>query len=221
MPLFLTDCKQPNTNLKGTSFHISSDKKNLENQATIISSETIPNTNTHPTQFSVPQKDVQKFSGIPSKIANVFLNKPGITINRVVNTQNQTTSTPITGSIDISCSTQTQNQKVENSPEVKEVSTKTSLATPKVTQTVAATISEFKCKVCQKSFKKKEHMTQHMKLHAGLRPFKCNEQYCNKAFSRKEHLMRHIVSHTGKKLFHCDICQKFFSRKDNLNKHRR
>ncbi|XP_037924538.1 transcription factor Sp4 isoform X2 [Hermetia illucens] len=77
------------------------------------------------------------------------------------------------------------------------------------------------CSTCGKSFKKKEHLAQHMKLHAGLRPFKCTEGDCNKAFSRKEHLMRHIVSHTGKKMFSCDLCQKFFSRKDNLNKHKR
>lgn len=77
------------------------------------------------------------------------------------------------------------------------------------------------CNVCSKVFKRKEHLAQHMKLHLGLRPFKCEEASCNKAFSRKEHLMRHRVSHTGKKQFNCEICHKLFSRKDNLNKHRR
>lgn len=77
------------------------------------------------------------------------------------------------------------------------------------------------CEICSKVFKRKEHLAQHMKLHLGLRPFKCEEPNCNKAFSRKEHLMRHRVSHTGKKQFNCEICHKLFSRKDNLNKHRR
>lgn len=77
------------------------------------------------------------------------------------------------------------------------------------------------CDVCEKVFKRKEHLAQHMKLHLGLRPFKCEEKDCNKAFSRKEHLMRHVVSHTGKKMFSCEFCQKLFSRKDNLNKHKR
>lgn len=77
------------------------------------------------------------------------------------------------------------------------------------------------CGVCDKVFKRKEHLAQHMKLHLGLRPFKCDEPNCNKSFSRKEHLMRHVVSHTGKKMFHCEFCQKLFSRKDNLNKHKR
>lgn len=77
------------------------------------------------------------------------------------------------------------------------------------------------CDVCKKIFKRKEFLMQHLKSHIGLRPFKCSEPTCNKSFSRKEHLLRHVVSHTGKKMFSCDVCKKLFSRKDNLNKHRR
>lgn len=77
------------------------------------------------------------------------------------------------------------------------------------------------CDVCKKVFKRKEFLMQHLKSHIGLRPFKCDEATCNKSFSRKEHLLRHVVSHTGKKMFNCDVCKKLFSRKDNLNKHRR
>lgn len=77
------------------------------------------------------------------------------------------------------------------------------------------------CDVCKKVFKRKEFLMQHLKSHIGLRPFKCSEPTCNKSFSRKEHLLRHVVSHTGKKMFSCDVCKKLFSRKDNLNKHRR
>lgn len=77
------------------------------------------------------------------------------------------------------------------------------------------------CEICDKVFKRKEHLAQHLKLHLGLRPFKCEEPNCNKTFSRKEHLMRHCVSHTGRKQFDCEFCHKLFSRKDNLNKHKR
>lgn len=77
------------------------------------------------------------------------------------------------------------------------------------------------CDVCKKVFKRKEFLMQHLKSHIGLRPFKCDEPTCNKSFSRKEHLLRHVVSHSGKKMFNCDVCMKLFSRKDNLNKHRR
>lgn len=78
-----------------------------------------------------------------------------------------------------------------------------------------------KCDVCRKVFKRKEFLMQHLKSHIGLRPFKCDDPSCNKSFSRKEHLLRHVVSHTGQKQFTCDVCKKLFSRKDNLNKHRR
>lgn len=82
-------------------------------------------------------------------------------------------------------------------------------------------VSSFQCPTCNRLFKKKEFLVQHVKLHAGVRPFKCNEDGCHKAFSRKEHLHRHLISHTGKKLYSCDFCQKLFSRKDNLSKHRK
>ncbi|KAH8294675.1 hypothetical protein KR018_001371 [Drosophila ironensis] len=77
------------------------------------------------------------------------------------------------------------------------------------------------CPTCNREFKKKEHLTQHVKLHAGLRPFKCSKDGCDKAFSRKEHLNRHHVSHSGQKMYTCEVCRKPFSRKDNLNKHKR
>lgn len=91
----------------------------------------------------------------------------------------------------------------------------------KIVLTDGSNENRFQCATCNRTFKRKELLTQHVKLHAGVRPFKCTEEGCEKAFSRKEHLHRHLISHTGKKLFHCDFCDKPFSRKDNLSKHRR
>lgn len=226
MPLFLSDCKQNfkmQAQLVSAAFD-NSDQTIIQNQSlttpeNICNNQQMLTITTSPTSKN-PQKTT--LSGIPSNIANVFMNKPGITINRVVSTHNPATSvsTPMEepASNSFSPSNKLQTSKVE----VKDIEEPAEAVpiSPGV-RTVNATFPEFKCKICSKSFKKKEHMTQHNKLHAGIRPFKCNENYCNKSFSRKEHLMRHMVSHTGKKLFHCDICQKYFSRKDNLNKHRR
>ncbi|KAF4519907.1 hypothetical protein B566_EDAN008283 [Ephemera danica] len=77
----------------------------------------------------------------------------------------------------------------------------------------------FPCDTCGKTFRRKEHLFQHRKLHTGERPFSCS--VCGKAFSRKEHLVRHAVSHTGEKVHSCELCGKAFSRKDNLLKHRK
>ncbi|CAH0548731.1 unnamed protein product, partial [Brassicogethes aeneus] len=53
------------------------------------------------------------------------------------------------------------------------------------------------CDICKKSFKRREHLYQHVKLHTGFRPYRC--EMCNKAFMRKEHLLRHMTLHSGQK----------------------
>lgn len=75
------------------------------------------------------------------------------------------------------------------------------------------------CGICQKSFKRREHLFQHIKLHTGFRPYTCEN--CSKSFMRKEHLLRHMTSHSGQKNFQCPVCEKSFSRNDNLMKHRK
>ncbi|XP_055701368.1 early growth response protein 1-like isoform X3 [Phlebotomus papatasi] len=128
--------------------------------------------------------------------------------------------------------TQTPTTQVQIKTEPGKVATSAAVVTTaSATTTTATTTTSIRtanippncttCDTCGKTFKRKEHLIQHLKLHAGLRPFKCEEVGCNKTFSRKEHLMRHVVSHTGKKMFSCEFCHKFFSRKDNLNKHKR
>ncbi|CAH0548644.1 unnamed protein product [Brassicogethes aeneus] len=75
------------------------------------------------------------------------------------------------------------------------------------------------CDICKKSFKRREHLYQHVKLHTGFRPYRC--EMCNKAFMRKEHLLRHMTLHSGQKNYQCNICDKSFSRRDNLLKHKK
>ena len=51
------------------------------------------------------------------------------------------------------------------------------------------------------------------------KPFICN--VCNKDFSHKCDLNRHLLIHTGEKPFMCGACNKGFSRKSDLNAHMR
>ena len=44
---------------------------------------------------------------------------------------------------------------------------------------------------------------------------------CQKSFKRTEHLNRHLLCHSKSKPYHCTVCQKAFSRIDALKRHAR
>ena len=54
-------------------------------------------------------------------------------------------------------------------------------------------------------------------IHSEEKPFKCN--VCQRTFKRIEHLDRHKKIHTCEKSFVCKICQKAFARSDHLKRH--
>lgn len=60
-------------------------------------------------------------------------------------------------------------------------------------------------------------LVTHMQVHANDKPFTCN--ICNKGFSRKSNLNRHLLSHTNEKLFTCKLCDRGFSQKSHLSRH--
>ncbi|XP_044731053.1 zinc finger protein 568-like [Chrysoperla carnea] len=53
--------------------------------------------------------------------------------------------------------------------------------------------------------------------HTGERIFTYN--VCDKKFTRKNNLDRHIRIHTGEKPFTCNVCDKKFTQKNNLDSH--
>ena len=52
-------------------------------------------------------------------------------------------------------------------------------------------------------FKAKYKLVNHMRVHSGEKPFKCDHPNCNKTFARTENLKIHKRTHTGDKPFKC------------------
>ncbi|PIO13132.1 hypothetical protein AB205_0132110 [Aquarana catesbeiana] len=72
------------------------------------------------------------------------------------------------------------------------------------------------CSECGQSFKRRDHLESHVRLHTG-ETFPCDE--CGKCFVQKFKLKAHLRTHTGEKLHTCTECGKSFSRKYRLMKH--
>ena len=56
-------------------------------------------------------------------------------------------------------------------------------------------IKQFKCDVCQKSFRSIWHLTTHVRIHIGDQPFSC--EICGRSFTENSGLKRHRDIHTG------------------------
>lgn len=77
----------------------------------------------------------------------------------------------------------------------------------------------FNCPVCDRAFKVRKRLQQHLRIHTGERPFKC--WLCSRAFIQKTNLMKHMRIHTGERPFGCLVCNKKFMWPSDLKKHMR
>ena len=77
----------------------------------------------------------------------------------------------------------------------------------------------YKCEKCGKSFRRRDYLKDHIRIHSGEKPFKCQE--CGKFFTQRSHLFNHLRIHSGIKPFKCQECGKCFTQRSNLNQHLR
>ena len=79
----------------------------------------------------------------------------------------------------------------------------------------------YKCELCPKSFANSSYLSQHNRIHAGIKPYKC--QICERKFTQLCHLQQHLRTHTGEKPYRCQHpgCPKAFSQLSNLQSHSR
>uniref|UniRef100_A0A8C6RYP7 Transcription factor IIIA n=1 Tax=Nannospalax galili TaxID=1026970 RepID=A0A8C6RYP7_NANGA len=82
---------------------------------------------------------------------------------------------------------------------------------------------EITCAVCQKAFKRKDYLKQHMKTHAAERDvYRCPREGCGRTYTTAFNLQSHILSfHEEKRPFVCEHtgCGKMFAMKQSLTRH--
>ncbi|XP_030745087.1 zinc finger protein 606-like [Sitophilus oryzae] len=88
---------------------------------------------------------------------------------------------------------------------------------PKTTNAKECSDCEFECSYCSKSFKIKQRLDNHIRVHTNERPYKCD--YCSKAFKTWIHRKTHLAVHLGIKNYQCRFCSKAFTYASTLRGH--
>ncbi len=71
---------------------------------------------------------------------------------------------------------------------------------------------------CGKSFERKDHLTNHLNAHSGVRPYSCTYPGCDKSFTQAGSRTKHMLVHSNGK-FECSQCKATFRRKPHLDRH--
>uniref|UniRef100_A0A1B0C2Y1 Protein krueppel n=1 Tax=Glossina palpalis gambiensis TaxID=67801 RepID=A0A1B0C2Y1_9MUSC len=79
--------------------------------------------------------------------------------------------------------------------------------------------SQYICDFCGNKYQSQGRLTEHIKLHKGIKPHEC--EICGHAFAQTQQLARHMNTHTGNRPYKCNYCPAAFADLSTRNKHHR
>ncbi|VDM60093.1 unnamed protein product [Angiostrongylus costaricensis] len=79
----------------------------------------------------------------------------------------------------------------------------------------------FRCEQCNREFARSENLKIHVRTHTKEKPFPCPHAGCDKTFANSSDRKKHMHVHTSEKPYECKIkgCRKVYSHPSSLRKH--